>query len=241
MEPRMKAERSAATSQRWSAYLMSAAICGVAAALAALLPDALDLANIVMVFLLGVLAVAVRYGRGPAIFAAFLSVATFDFLYVPPRYSFSVADVQVLPPFVVMLVVALVIGQLTAALRSELRIASAREARMRALYAMSRDLSGAILPEQVARMAAHFLDAEFEARAALMVADDEGRLQRPLPVPTPASDVDIGIAQRVFDHAEPAGIGADAFPEAPLLYLPLKAAMRTRGVLAVEPRHPARL
>jgi len=82
----MKAERSAETSQRWSAYLMSAAICGVAAALAALLPDALDLANIVMVFLLGVLAVAVRYGRGPAIFAAFLSVATFDFLYVPPRY-----------------------------------------------------------------------------------------------------------------------------------------------------------
>src|SRR5438045_3594428 len=119
-----EAERRPAAPPRWRAYVMSVAVCAAAAAIAAPLHEVVDPSNIVMVFLLGVVGAAVRYGRGPAVLAAFVSVATFDFLYVPPRYSFSVADVQVLPTFVVMLVVALVIGQLTAVLRSQLRAAS---------------------------------------------------------------------------------------------------------------------
>ncbi len=56
---------------------------------------------------------AYRLGRGPGVFAAFLSVAVFDFFFVPPRFTFAVSDVQYLLTFAVMLVVALLIGQLT--------------------------------------------------------------------------------------------------------------------------------
>ena len=85
-----------------------------------------DLANIVMLFLLTVVLVAVRFGRGPAILAALVSVASFDFFFVPPRFSFAVSDVQYLLTLVVMLTVALITGQMTAGLRYQARVASGR-------------------------------------------------------------------------------------------------------------------
>jgi two-component system sensor histidine kinase KdpD len=191
--------------------------------------------------LLAVVFVAVRFGRGPAVMAAFLTVAAFDFFYVPPRFTLSVSDAQYLLTFAVMLVVALVIGQMTAGLKFQARVATLREERVQALYQMSRDLSGALLAEQIAEIAARFLKSEFEARAALIVADLQGRVTAPVPSPELPAGVDPGIAQWAFDHEEAAGHGTNTLPASPILYLPLKAPMRMRGVLAIEPRNPARL
>jgi two-component system, OmpR family, sensor histidine kinase KdpD len=235
-----EASESAAASG-WLPYAWTVAICAVPTLLTAPLHGVLDLANIVMVFLLAVVFVAVRFGRGPAVMAAFLTVAAFDFFYVPPRFTFSVSDAQYLLTFAVMLVVALVIGQMTAGLKFQARVATLREARVQALYEMSRDLSGALLAEQIVEIAARFLKSEFEARAALMVADLQGRVTAPVPAPELPAGVDAGIAQWAFDHEEAAGHGTNTLPASPILYLPLKAPMRMRGVLAIEPRNPARL
>jgi two-component system sensor histidine kinase KdpD len=226
---------------RWRPYALSALVCLGAALIAAPLHAVFDLSNIVMLFLLAVVIVAVRFGRGPAVLAAFLSVGAFDFLYVPPRFSFSVSDVQYLVTFGVMLVVALVIGQLTAVLTWQARVATLREERMGALYQMSRDLSGALMREQIAEIAARFLESEFEARSALLVADLDDRVQAPIVVHGMPERIDVAIAQWAFDHGEPAGQGTNTLPAAGVLYLPLKAPMRMRGVLAIEPRNPPRL
>jgi two-component system, OmpR family, sensor histidine kinase KdpD len=225
----------------WPPYAWSAALCALVTLLTAPLHSLLDLANIVMVFLLAVVFVAVRFGRGPAVLAAFMSVGAFDFFYVPPRFTFSVGDAQYLLTFVVMLVVALVIGQMTAGLKFQARVAKEREERVSALYAMSRDLSGALMPEQVAEIAARFLRSEFDARSALLVADLDDRVGHALPVPEPASGIDLGVAQWAHAHAQAAGHGTDTLPGSAVLYLPLKAPMRMRGVLAVEPKNPSRL
>ncbi len=232
---------SEAPPTRWPDYAMAAAVCAATAAIAAPLHDVLDLSNIVMLFLLGVVAVAMRWGRGPAVLAAFVSVAAFDFLDVPPRFSFGVTDVQYIITFAVMLIVGLVIGQLTAVLRWQAQVATSREERVQALYAMSRDLSGALLAEQIAEIAARFVQAEFDAGAGLLVADEHDRLQPAIAAPGLPAGIDSGIAQWAFDHAEPAGQGTNTLPAGSILYLPLKAPMRTRGVLAIEPRDPARL
>jgi two-component system sensor histidine kinase KdpD len=234
-------EQAADKPLAWQPYAMSALICAAAAAAAWPLLPLFELANIVMVFLLAVVVVAVRYGRGPSVLAAFLSVAAFDFLYVPPRFSFSVSDVQYLLTFSVMLAVALVIGQLTAVLRWQARVATLREQRVSALYQMSRALSAALMVEQVAEVAGRFLQSEFEARAALLVADLHDHLTQPVPSPALPAGIDVAIAQWAFDHAEAAGHGTNTLPASPILYLPLKAPMRMRGVLAIEPRVPARL
>ena len=225
----------------WRPYLMSAIICAVAALAAYPLLPVFELANIVMVFLLAVVVVAVRYGRGPSVLAAFLSVAAFDFLYVPPRFSFSVSDVQYLLTFSVMLAVALLIGQMTAASKWQARVAQLREERVRALYQMSRALSGALMLEQIAEIAGRFLHSEFDARGALMVADANDRVTQSVPSPLLPAGIDAGIAQWAFDHAEAAGHGTNTLPASPILYLPLKAPMRMRGVLAIETRAPAKL
>ncbi|MBU6956905.1 two-component system sensor histidine kinase KdpD [Pseudomonas sp. CVAP len=224
----------------WRPYLWSVAICAVTTLLAMPLFQVLEQANIVMLFLLAVVAVAVRFGRGPAIMAAFVSVGAFDFFFVAPRFSFAIADIQYLVTFSVMLVVALVIGQMTASLTYQARVAQRREDRMRGLYDMSRLLSAALLTEQVAEIGAQFLAAEFGARSALLVADDHNKLQAPM-VTGDAPQVDVAIAQWSYDKTEPAGYGTDTLPSSSTLYLPLSAPMRVRGVLAVQPRDTTRL
>ncbi|MBP8308982.1 MAG: DUF4118 domain-containing protein, partial [Burkholderiaceae bacterium] len=225
----------------WLPYVWSVAACAIVTLLAVPLHDVLDLANIVMLFLLAVVFVATRFGRGPAVLAAFVSVAAFDFFYVPPRFSLAVSDVQYLLTFAVMLVVALLIGQLTAGLKFQARVATSREARVSALYAMSRDLSAALMVEEIAEIAARFVLSEFGAAAALLVADANDRLTGPIAQAVQPAGFDQGVAQWAFDHNEAAGQGTGTLAGSPLLYVPLKAAIRIRGVLAIEPRDPARM
>lgn len=216
----------------WRGYGAALLACGATALLCTPLLKVLELSNIVMLFLLAVVGVAMRHGRGPAVLAAFVGVGLFDFFFVPPRFSFAVSDVQYVLTFAVMLAVALLVGQLTAGLKFQAEAAQQREHRMRRLYEMARDLSAALLPAQVAEIGARFLGAEFGARATLLSADDDGPLR---PLPGGQAVVDMAVAQWAFDRAEPAGHGTDTLPASPCLMLPLRAPMRTRGVLCVQP------
>ncbi|MFT3817178.1 MAG: DUF4118 domain-containing protein [Rubrivivax sp.] len=226
------AAAAAAAPWRWQGYAAALAACALTALLAAPLQQVLELTNIVMIFLLAVVAVGWVYGRGPAVLAAFLGVALFDLFFVPPRYSFAVSDVQYLVTFGVMLVVALAIGQLTAGLKVQAEAATQREHRMRGLYEMSRDLSAALLPEQVAEIGARFLTAEFKACSTLLAAGDDDRLAA---LPGGTAAVDNAVAQWAFDRGQAAGFGTDTLAASACLVLPLKAPMRRRGVLAVQP------
>jgi two-component system sensor histidine kinase KdpD len=227
------------------AYLKAAAICAVATGLATPLAGVIELTNIAMLFLLAVLIVAMRLGRGPAVASSFLAVAAFDFFFVAPRFSFAVSDAQYLMTFAVMLSVALITGQLTARYKQHADVATQREARARALYEMARDLSAALLPMQIAEACDRFLSVEFGAQAALLLTDAGDHLQvetvnaKGRSGSTPI--IDEGVARWAFDHGEAAGLSTDTLPGSPLLYLPLKAPMRTRGVLAIAPRDPLRV
>ncbi|MFZ6723221.1 two-component system sensor histidine kinase KdpD [Undibacterium sp. Ji49W] len=194
--------------------------------------DVFNLVNIAMLFLLTVVLVAVRFGRGPSVVATVIGIAVFDFFFVPPRFSFAVSDLQYLMTFVVMLVVGLITGHLTADLRYQARVASHRESRARALYEFARDLSGVLLAEQISETTQVIIQRAFRAQATLLLPDENGRLQAPA---TSVPGLDIGIAQWAFDKVEAAGIGTDTLPAGNFFYLPLVAPMRTRGLLAIQP------
>ncbi|MBI5721474.1 MAG: DUF4118 domain-containing protein [Burkholderiales bacterium] len=219
-------------SDGWRGYVAAPIACALTTGVALPLAGVLELSNIVMLFLLAVVGVALAFGRGPAVLAAFLGVAAFDFFFVPPQLTFAVADVQYLLTFAVMLAVGLVIGQLTAGLKGQAAAATERERRVRSLYEMSRDLGSALLVEQVAEIGARFLAAEFGARFALHVAGLDERLRE---LPGATAKADPAVAQWAYDHGQPAGRGTDTLPASSCLMLPLKAPMRLRGVLAVEP------
>ena len=199
----------------------------------------LDHANIVMLFLLAVVGVAAGYGRGPAMLVAILNVLSFNFVFVPPYFAFAFDTLQSILTFVVMLIVGLIVGQLTARFRHQAQIAGAREERARFLYEMARELSGALAVEQVIEISERCVEASFRVKARLLLSDDQDRLQPP-PTRPGKPEADLAIAQWCFDHNELVGLGTDSLPDAPLLYLPLKAPLRTRGVLtvALDQRRP---
>ncbi|QHE85032.1 DUF4118 domain-containing protein [Hydrogenophaga sp. BPS33] len=217
---------------RWRGYAWAAAACLLTALLVTPLRDVLERSNIVMLFLLAVVGIALVLGRGPAVLAAFLGVALFDFLFVPPFHNFAVSDVEYLVTFGVMLVVALVVGQLTAVLQQQAAAATQREHRVRSLYDMSRDLSAALLATQVAEIGSRFLVGEFRARSTLLVADEHDQL---ITIGGGTAPVDTAVAQWAFERGEEAGRGTHTLPASACLVLPLNAPMRVRGVLVVEP------
>ncbi|GAB4063745.1 sensor histidine kinase KdpD [Uliginosibacterium sediminicola] len=222
----------------WQSYVWALLACALTTALAALLLSVFDLANVVMLFLLAVVAVALRFGRGPGAFAAFVSVLAFDFFFVPPRLSFSVGDTQYLFTFALMLAVALLIGQLAAKLKFEAISAAAREQRSRAQSELLQALSAALSSEQIIDIAQQRLSGMFGASVVLLLPDSQGCVRDPhVPVDSTQAGgfADLAVAQWVFDHDQAAGLGTATLPAARAHYQPLRAPMRTRGVLGVLP------
>ena len=194
-----------------------------------------DLANIVMLFLLATVLVAVKLGRGPAAFAAVLNVAAFDFFFVKPRFSFAVSDAQYLLTFAVMLAVGLITGQLTAGLRFQARISSSRERRAQSLFALTRDLSAALVTTQVVELGQAALQRDFGGQAVVLAMDEKDQLA--LATKTP-NDFDASVADWAFRNGQPAGLNTATLSAQAWHYLPLKATMRCRGVLALKPAKP---
>lgn len=116
------------TGVRWRDYTSGVLVTAICTALTWLMVGHFELSNLIMVYMLGVVVTAVRWGRGPSVLASLLAVAAFDFFFVPPRLSFAVSDVQYLVTLAVMMIVGLVIGHLTTRLRRQAQAAA--EARM---------------------------------------------------------------------------------------------------------------
>ncbi|MEQ1802985.1 MAG: sensor histidine kinase KdpD [Gammaproteobacteria bacterium] len=228
---------------RWERYAWAAATTVLCTGVAALIYDYLELANLVMVYLLGVTLASVRLGRGPAVLTALANVLAFDFCFVPPRFSFAVSDAEYLVTFAVMLVVALIIANLMASVRQQTRVAGARERRTALLYAMSRELGATRGTANMARVAVRHVAEVFGCEAVVLLPDAQGRLHHPAGPPVAGSlrGADLSVAQWVLDHAERAGLGADTLPAAPALYLPLGDSRPSRGVLAVLPANRRRV
>ncbi|WP_254905756.1 DUF4118 domain-containing protein [Paraburkholderia youngii] len=219
-------------------YLYSVAICAVITALASVFADRIALANLVMLYLLGTVFAAVRLGRGPGVLLSFLGVAAFDFFFVPPRLSFSVSDTQYLLTFAVMLVTSLTISHLTSSLRRQARMATMRERRTDAMFAMTRELGAALTTDQILEIGTRHVVEVFQVRVAILLPDSAEKVRQKVENPDPAvtltgADLDCDIAQWVYDQQKPAGHGTETLPAAAALYLPLSAPMRTRGVLAL--------
>lgn len=191
----------------WRSYAIAAAVVGAVAALSAPLQRHIDPANLVMFFPLTVLFAAVRLGRGPAVLAAFLSVALFDFFFVAPHLTLAVSDLQYLVTFAVMLAVALVTAELATGLRTQRDAAEERERRTQALYEMARELSAALTAEQIAEIANRYVVETVGAHTQLVLPEDE--IAAPLSKP---ADADGTIA----------------------LTLPLDAPLRNRGLMHIR-------
>ena len=194
----------------------------------------LALANLVMIYLLGVTWVAFRYGRGMSIIASFLSVMLFDFFFTHPYYTFAVADAQHLVTFAVMLIVGLVIANLTGQLRRQTTTIRRRENRTQILYALSRDLSKSSYPEELFKIAIRHIQEFFKCQAIIFAPDSHNKLAAKLGYTKEnLSDNEIAVAQWVYENKKVAGKDTDTLPGSSGIYLPFVGTEKTVGVIGI--------
>ena len=228
---------SSALTGRRGDYFRAVLVVLACTAIGALLSPYLAPTNLAMIYLLGVVAVALRLGRGPSILASVLSVAAFDFCFVPPWWTFAVADTQYLLTFGVMLAIGLLISTLTARVKFQVESARRRERRTAALYAMGRELASVQGRVRIAQVAAEHVRAAADMPTVILLPNPDGRL---VPLATGVGEFvpsphDEAVAEWVFEHGQVAGQGMDTLPGAEGIYLPLPASHRTVGVLGVLP------
>lgn len=220
----------------------SAAVVAVCTGVAWLLFGQRQLADVVMVYLLGIIVVSLRSGYGPSIAATVLSVLLVDFFFVPPYFSFAVSDVQHIVTFAVMFVVAVVVSNLTRRVRLQADAARYRERRTASLYRMSRELAATRVTANLATVAAQHVHDVFEGKVALLLETTDKRLDN---AATGAhafepDEKDRGVVEWVWSHDKPAGRGTDTLPSAQATYIRMRGAQATVGVLGVKPNDPHR-
>jgi two-component system, OmpR family, sensor histidine kinase KdpD len=222
---------------------------GYAAALAAVLVSTglawmmlphFELSNIVMVYLLGVVLVALRFGRSASALASILSVAAFDFVFVPPYFTFAVSDSQYLITFGVMLVVALVISGLTVRARDKAESARSQERRTATLYSLSRELAASRGLDTLLDIALRHLLEVFGGRMVILIPNAEGRLEQRAGqlAPFNMDSTDLAVAQWAFDHGQAAGAGTDNVPGAQMRFEPLRSSRGVVGLVGMRPAVP---
>lgn len=249
-EPPIQVQLEPTSSLR--SYLWAPVMVALATAVALTLDRiAAGEANLIMVLLLGVLAVALGGGRGPSILASLLSVLTFNFFFVEPRLTFAVSDTRYLITFAVMLAVGLVVSTLVTRFRLQAWASRARERRTAALYALSREFASVRGLENLLGAAVRHIHEVFDGQVVVLLPSAGSRLQ---PWGTAAgwaktltqqqifapSASEQGVAQWVYDHRQPAGLGTDTLPSAEAIYMPLVGSLRTVGVLGLRPDQPRR-
>lgn len=213
---------------------LAAMSCVIVTLLALPAAEHADPTTIVLFFVLDVVLVATFLGRGPGIVASFLAVACFDFFFVPPRFSFTVAHAQSLVVFIVMLAVTLIIGYLTHAYREKAREAESRAGEAALLHRLANAMSGATTIEAIAERVNGICREGLGADATLYLvhgADDD---LRALPIAygvDPGRDLairSVWLDGRVVEANRDVQDGADT------TLLPLTGTTRRRGVMAVH-------
>jgi two-component system sensor histidine kinase KdpD len=221
----------------WGRYGWSAGVVALCTLISATLFGHVVELNLVMIYLAGVVFVATRFGRGPSILASVMSVLAFDFFFVPPTFTFAVADSRYLFTFAVMLAVALVVSTLAVRTRQQAESATERERRTAALYSMSRELASTRGTEDLASVVRKHVEEVFHGQALVYLPGPAGKVE---PVGGPGADGldERGVAQWVYDHKERAGLGTRTLPGSRSLNVALQAGDRVIGVLGFVPREP---
>lgn len=224
-------------------YVRAAAVIAVTTGVAALVRAALDVPDVEMLFLLGVMAVALTSGRRASILAAVLAVTSYDFFFVAPAYTLDVSDARYFLTFVMMLVVGIVIGTLTLRVREQQRAAVVREQRTSALYALTRELGAAADAAGVASACVRAVAEAFDCDVVFLGAKGRDALEPLASAPAGSSlgTSEHAVAQWVLEHGRPAGHGTDTLPGESVMCVPLRTFGDVLAVLAVRPRAERRL
>lgn len=199
--------------------------------------ETLGLVNVAMIYLLPVLFCADRWGTKPAMTAAAVGVLSYDLFFVPPRLSFTVADLRYLISFGIFILVAFLTGTLSTRLKSQVEHSRERENQVIALYDLSRDIAAVADLDSILNKIVKKIAIAIDGQAAVFIPNERARLE--LKANSHETNIFIeenerAVATWVFDHGQPAGMNTETLSAARALYLPLITEQSIQGVIAVS-------
>jgi two-component system, OmpR family, sensor histidine kinase KdpD len=219
-------------------YLLGLVFVAAASGLSAIIAPFISPTNLIIIFLIAVVLASIYLGRGPAILTSILSVAVFDYFFVPPFYTLAVSDTEYLLTFLGLMGVGLVISHMTAIVREQAEAAKQRETQTVALYELGRDLTEVAGLEAVIQAAIAHVGQTFSREVAIFLPVT-GVLEVHATSPgLTVTDNDIAAASWAFEHGQAAGRGTDTLPQAAMRYQPLKTMRGGVGVLGIKPTTP---
>ncbi|MDR3591740.1 MAG: sensor histidine kinase KdpD [Negativicutes bacterium] len=228
--------------KNWGDYAASLLMVAAVTLFSWLLREQIEFVNIGLLYQLPVVLGAYWWGRWPSFFAAVCGVLAFDFLFVPPVFTFTVEDIRFVWSFVTFLVVAFIIGGRTELLRYEAATARLREKNTRALFEFSREIVAVIDMDTIAMELAEQAANALGRPVSVLLPDEDGRLAvraeyQPGTGPVTGAKTDSAenaVAMWVYEHRQVAGRSTETLPGAQYLYLPLNTRENAVGVLAIR-------
>lgn len=224
----------------WQYYAIAAGITLLSTFLLLPVRQYVDPTNLVMLYLISVVGIALRYGRVPSLVATFLSAVCFNLFFIAPYNSFKIADEKHIITFCVLLLTGIIIGSQTSKLRLQAISARKREKNTSSLFAMTRELTANRGKVNLAQVAAQHIAEVLDSNVFLWLPDDKGELQTV--VAETHSDLhnadpvrEESVARWAFSHKQNAGLGTNTLPSANAFYTPLLASSGIMGVIGLMP------
>ena len=227
--------QAGAAPANWLAYAASFGFVAAACLAALVLRQTFAVSDLALVFLVGVLASAVNYGLWPSLFACLVSVLAFNFFFLPPLYTFTIADPENVVALFFFGVVAVIASNLTARLRTQAIAAQQRARVTEELYLFSRKLAGAAGLDDVLWATVYQIALLLKVRVVLLLPED-GRLALTagFPPEDQLDEADLAAAQWCFEKNQAAGRGADTLPGARRLFTPMRTGRGPIGVIGID-------
>lgn len=223
-------------SVEWTPYLILSGIIIALTLLLRLLGPANDLVNVALLFLMPVLFGALRWGMGPGFYASLMSILSFDFFFVPPVQSFTVADLRYILSFAVFLIVAMITASLSSKLKNQLKEARENEKITLTLYTLGREMTVVDELQSTMNRIVLQISDKIGFQAAIYLPDKNNELE----VAACSTTADWAqlkaggaIAKWVYLHGEMAGRGTQTLSESPGLFIPLRTEDFIHGVMVI--------
>jgi two-component system sensor histidine kinase KdpD len=223
-------------------YLVSTVTVAAALLIALAIDRFVELPNISMVFLSAVLFSAIAYGLWPSLYATLISVLAYNFFFLPPIYTFTIADPANVIALLFFSVVAVLTSNLTARTRSQALTAQNRAKATAELYAFSRKIAGIGDLDDLLWATCYQVASMLKVRVVVLLPVEERiEVRAGYPPEDQLDEADIAAAKWAWDRNRAAGRGADTLPGAKRLFLPMRTERGAVGVLGIDRDRPGPL
>src|SRR5438270_5747860 len=195
----------------------------------------LGIENVDLVFLTAVIGVAVRYGLWPSILASVAASLCYNFFFLPPVYTFTITDPTNVAAFFFFMLIAILVSNVAARVRTQADTAIGRIRTTEQLYAFSRKLAGTATLDDVLWASAYQIALMLRVQVVLLLPE-QGVLTVKVGYPPEdqLDNADLAAANWAWDNDRPAGLGSDTLPGAKRLFLPMRTGRGPIGVIGID-------